>query len=190
MQEAQDHDVPLNLNEESQAEDGARLDLNQPPLNQDLDPVIINPLQPAEEGEFLKLNDLQGQNKEVHYLLQYEGEVYQLNPQNPQEQELMEVPDEMHLEENNITPAEQGSPIYLQVDEVPLDQLVGPREEGFPEEEENQPEQIEQNPGLHIELLAEEENPCAPIMQGVPEGENQAIPEENKVIEAMVEDNF
>lgn len=44
MQEAQDHDIPLNLNEESQAEDGARLDLNQPPLNQDLDPVIINPL--------------------------------------------------------------------------------------------------------------------------------------------------
>lgn len=68
----------------------------------------------------------------MHYLLQYEGEVYQLNPQNPQEQELMEVADEMHLEENNITPAEQGSPIYLQVDEVPLDQLVGLGEEGFP----------------------------------------------------------
>ena len=44
MQEAQEHEPPMNLNEEPQDEDGACLDLNQPPINQDLDLVIINPL--------------------------------------------------------------------------------------------------------------------------------------------------
>lgn len=38
----------------------------------------------------------------------------------------------------------QESPVYLMVEEVPLDQLVGPRNEGFLEQEINIPEPPEQ----------------------------------------------
>lgn len=102
MQEAQDAGL-LNLNVEPQPEDGAGLDLNQPPIDQDLDPVIINPLQPAQARNQQLLNDIEGHNEEAHYLLQHEGVVFQLNPQVPQEQEMMGVVDEVQPEpEQNI----------------------------------------------------------------------------------------
>lgn len=85
-QEQDLHNV-LNLNEQPPpmpVQDN--LDLNQPPLDLDLDPVIINLLQPILEGDFLEVNDLQ-QNEQVQYLLQHEGEVFMLNPQpEPDEQ--------------------------------------------------------------------------------------------------------
>jgi hypothetical protein len=46
------------------------LDLNQPPMDQDLDPVIINPVE----------NDPFGQGEQIQYLLQEQGEVFQNNP--------------------------------------------------------------------------------------------------------------
>lgn len=42
MQKAQEPENALNLNEVPQAEVELGLDLNQPPLNEDLDTVIIN----------------------------------------------------------------------------------------------------------------------------------------------------
>lgn len=56
----------------------------------------------------------------------------------------MDLANDLH--QNNVNneivamasnPAPKGSPIYLMVEEVPLDQLVGPRDEGFPEQEIN-----------------------------------------------------
>lgn len=56
----------VNLNE---APDAIQ-DLNQPPIDLDLDPVIIN----------LGENDHFGQGEQIQYLLQGQGEVYLLNP--------------------------------------------------------------------------------------------------------------
>lgn len=80
-QVTQDIDMPenpLDLNV-PQVEEQDGLDLNQPLMAQDLDPVIINPLQPVLEGVHLEINDPQG-NEQVQYLLQGEDEVFQLNP--------------------------------------------------------------------------------------------------------------
>jgi hypothetical protein len=44
MQEAQDPEPFMNLNETPVVDDEMPLELNQPPLNLDLDPVIINPI--------------------------------------------------------------------------------------------------------------------------------------------------
>jgi succinate dehydrogenase flavin-adding protein (antitoxin of CptAB toxin-antitoxin module) len=50
--------------------------LNQPPLNQDLDLVIINLLQPDLEA----MNEGQA-NELIQYLLQGDNEVFMMNPQ-------------------------------------------------------------------------------------------------------------
>lgn len=136
MQEANDL---LNLNEEPQQVEEGNLDLNQAPLNLDLDPVIINPIHP-QDGDFLEMNDMQN-NEEVHYLLQHENEVFQLNPQ---EQELMEVADELHQQLDINILAAPGSPMYWQVEEVPLDQLIEPGDVDSPVNVENinPPEQL------------------------------------------------
>lgn len=72
------------------------LDLNQPLIDLDLDPIIINPVQSDNQV-------YQGQVEEVQYLLQHAGEVFQLNPLEPQLG--LEDPNE-----HNLIPAAQGSP--------------------------------------------------------------------------------
>lgn len=152
MQEAQEPEADrepkaaLNLNEPPAIEEALALDLNQP---LDLDPVIINLVQPAVNGDFIELNYLQG-NEEVHYLLQHENEVYQLNPL---EHDLMELADKAHQEEEGqgdlVVLALPASLVYWQV-EVPLDQLVSSEEEqelnseGQGEQGNNDNEQVEQ----------------------------------------------
>jgi hypothetical protein len=86
------------------------------------------------------MNDMQN-NEEVHYLLQHENEVFQLNPQ---EQELMEVADELHQQLDINILAAPGSPMYWQVEEVPLDQLIEPGDVDSPVNVENinPPEQL------------------------------------------------
>lgn len=64
----QDNEAIVNMNEPLVPEQNEAIDLNQPPMNLDLDPVIINPAHPPNDGDFLEVNDLQG-NEEVHYLL-------------------------------------------------------------------------------------------------------------------------
>ena len=44
MQNVQGPEPMLDLNDIPELEDEAHIDLNQPPMNQDLDPVIINPI--------------------------------------------------------------------------------------------------------------------------------------------------
>lgn len=58
----------VNLNAQPDPEVEVVLDLNQPPLNLDLDPVIINPIQPVQEGDLLEPNDMQN-NEQIQYLL-------------------------------------------------------------------------------------------------------------------------
>jgi hypothetical protein len=69
MHEAQDLNPVPNLNVQPQpiVEEGI-LNLNQPPLNLHLDPVIINPVQPVQDGDFLEINDLQA-NEQIQCLL-------------------------------------------------------------------------------------------------------------------------
>lgn len=165
----------MNLNDLPEPEEEAALDLNQPPMNLDLDLVIINPIQPIQEGDFLEINDLQN-HEEVHYLLQHKGEVYQLKPQ---EQELMDLADEMHqneelnLEEGNIVPALQGSPVNFLVDEVPLDQLIGSHDEQGELPEEPLDQENEQ---------ALQEEGC----EAIPVVGQQAFPEENELFQALI----
>lgn len=78
-------------------------------MDQDLDPVIINPLQPLQEGDFLEINGLQA-NEQVQYLLQRENEVFLLNPQ---EEEVMQLADDMHLNQIVNIPPLQGSPVNV-----------------------------------------------------------------------------
>lgn len=101
----------------------------------------------------------------------------------------MELANEVHMEENNIIPALQGSPVDYLVDEIPLDQLVAPGDEGFPEEE--APEQMQHDNGPDNKIQAQmgenQEVPEEPEAQG---GGNQVVPEENEILEAMVADDF
>lgn len=176
MQEAQDPDPILNLNELPQPEEEVNLDLNQPPMNLDLGPVIINPIRPIQDGDFMEVNDLQD-NEEVQYLLQHENEVFQLNPQ---EQEPMDVADDLHHNQNINIPVVPGSPINWLVDEVPLDQLVEPGDEGFPVENDLPPEQ--QAEEIQVEEIQMEQN-------NAPQAENQLYPNENEFFEAIIVEN-
>lgn len=74
-------------------------------------------------------------------------------------------------------------------EEIPLDQLMGDEDEGIPEEEEIPSKQLgqEQVNEPNNELQARKNvNQEAPA----PEMPNQALPEANEVLEAMVADNF
>lgn len=97
--------------------------------------MIINPIQPVQDGDFLEINDMQP-NEQVQYLLQHENEVYMLNPQ-PEEQDLMQLANELHQNQQlgldlnqaiNI-PQMQGSPVNYLDEEIPLDQLIGSDDE-------------------------------------------------------------
>ena len=143
-------------------------------MNLDLDPVIINPIQPLQDGDFIELNDLQG-NEQVHYLLQQDNEVYQLNPQ---EQELMALADEIHQGDEaqaigNNSPVIPASPIYLQVDEVPFDQLIGSEDE----QEENLVEQMDQD-------MEQANQPGQADIQAVQIGAQVAIQDQDQIAQA------
>lgn len=90
-----------DLNEPPIPEQNAGLDLNHPPLDIDLHPVILNPVLPEENANFLELNDLQNNMMEQH-LLQLENEVFLVNPA---EEELMELADELQQDLNQNLPS-------------------------------------------------------------------------------------
>lgn len=92
---------------------------------------------PGEDGDFLEINDLQNNMHEQH-LLQPQGEVYILNPL---EEEPMQIANEEMQLEVPIQVGPPASPVNLFYEEIPLDQLMGPGDEGFPDQPE-QPEQI------------------------------------------------
>lgn len=75
-----------NLNDMPAAKNQA-IDLNQPPLDLDLHPVIINP-----EAPLIDLNDNQV-NMFKQHLLQLDNEVYLADPR---EEELMDLADGIH----------------------------------------------------------------------------------------------
>lgn len=171
MHEAQDLNPVPNLNVQPQpiVEEGI-LNLNQPPLNLHLDPVIINPVQPVQDGDFLEINDLQA-NEQIQCLLQHENEVFMLNPQ--AEEELMQLADDMHQNQQNQLdlnqiiniPHLQGSPINFMVEEVPLDQLLGSDDEDPLEQEvdtseqHNQPQQAQHHQGqVQIQDIEQQQN--------------------------------
>jgi hypothetical protein len=84
--------------------------------------IIINPLQPGQD-------DLQG-NENIQYLLQGDNEVFMLNPQ---EEAPVEAADDLLIDQLEVIPPPQGSPIYLMVEGVPLDQLIDPENEAIPD---------------------------------------------------------
>lgn len=74
-----------------------------------------------------------------HHLLQLENEVFLANPEvdlpkNSEENQLLALANEEQQELHLNLPA-PVSPVNYLVDEIPLDQLVGPGEEGFPEDD-------------------------------------------------------
>lgn len=110
--------IQLNLNLPTENQD----------INQDLHPVIFNPVVP--EGNGIE-NDLQINMHEQH-LLQPQGEVYILNPL---EEELMLIADEEMQPQMEIPNPQIGippSPINYLDDEIPLDQLMGSESKGSP----------------------------------------------------------
>lgn len=130
-----------NLNDPPMDNQVMDMDLNQPPLNLDLHPVILNPILPDElEDNLIQLNDLQNNMAEQH-LLQLENEVYMLDPVLPKEENLMQMVDEYqqeminNLEVQPALPDPPASPIDYLGDEVPLDQLMGLGEDGFSDHE-------------------------------------------------------
>lgn len=140
MQEGQDQ---LNLNNPLIAEEapGDELDLNQP-LNEDLDPMIINPLEPVVGDELPNLNE---QNVEFQYLVQYEGEVFQINPQEHLEQEQDQIDENLQLQGNVVLsvpqplanlglPVPHDSPGFSSEDEVSLNQLLSSDDVNNPED--------------------------------------------------------
>lgn len=130
MQEDQGPLPIQNLNELPLPNQEVQLDLNQSALNQDLHEVILNPVLPMNGNDFIELNDLLNNMMEQH-LFQHENEVFFVNPV---EEDLMQVAEEMQHNLINNIPSPLASPIDHLGEEVPLDQLVGPGEEGFPEE--------------------------------------------------------
>jgi len=98
------------------------LDLNQPPNDQDLDPVIINPVE----------DDPFGQGYQTQYLLQGQGEVFQLNPQ-PQHVEQAQEPNlELMLgmqQEHNAPNQPPANPINFLVEEFPPEELMATEEQ-------------------------------------------------------------
>jgi len=130
MQQAQGPIQIQNLNELPNMEEP--IDLNQPPpLNLDLHPIIINLVVQPQGDELIDLNEQQ-QNVMEQHLLQLENEVYMMNPF---EEGLMQAAVEQQQEGQQElllnVPALPHSPINLQVDEIPLDQLIEPGEEKF-----------------------------------------------------------
>ena len=119
------------------------LDLNQPPMDQDLDPVIINPVE----------NDPFGHGEQIQYLLQEQGEVYQNNPVVQVEvhelgvgigamaQEVVEAPPEAVQAPAEIPQQnQQGPPLNFLVEEFSPEQLMNSEdllENQSQEEEEN-----------------------------------------------------
>ncbi|CAD6266799.1 unnamed protein product [Miscanthus lutarioriparius] len=161
-----------------QPEEAENFDLNQPPLDMDFHAVIINPLQPAQEGEFIQINDFQ-ENVQEQHLLQHENEVYLLNPQE-QEVELMQLADEIHQEQLQNLPINLAPPVNWIMEEVPLDQLVGPEDEGFPEQGHPIPEQIGEGNGQQNQQAIE---------QVAPQWENQIMPNEEEIFDALIAEN-
>lgn len=157
--QGQEHgqEIVFNLNEipeEEEAAQGAGLDLNQPPLNQDLDPVIINPVQ-AENQVY------PGQEEEIQYLLQHDDEVFQLDPQQPQEP--LPMKDEIVPQENIIVPVLQGPPLNLLDEEIPYDHLIASEDEDM---EEDVPEQLVPEPDQEHQHIQQEPIPEAEEQNG------------------------
>jgi hypothetical protein len=91
----------MNLNDPPVNDQDEGLDLNHPPLDQDLHAVIMHSVLP-DDGQFIELNDLQNNMVEQH-LLQLENEVYLKEPA-PEEVELMQLADDLHQEMINEPP--------------------------------------------------------------------------------------
>lgn len=54
---------------------------------------------------------------------------------NPQEEAPVEAADDLLIDQLEVIPPPQGSPIYLMVEGVPLDQLIDPENEAIPDQE-------------------------------------------------------
>jgi len=52
---------------------------------------------------------------------------------NPQEEAPVEAADDLLIDQLEVIPPPQGSPIYLMVEGVPLDQLIDPENEAIPD---------------------------------------------------------
>jgi len=175
MQQAQSPIQIQNLNELPNMEDP--IGLNQPPpLNLDLHPVIINPVVQPQGDELIDLNEQQHNVMEQH-LLQLENEVYMANPI---EEGLMQAAVEQQQEGQQElllnVPALPHSPVNLQVDEIPLDQLIEPGEEEFPEAKHALAEpflagqlmQNQQEADQYIQNQQNEVEPDEPLEQNIP----------------------
>ena len=108
------------------------LDLNQPPLDQDLDPVIINPVE----------HDKFGQGYQTQYLLQGQGEVFLLNPQPQHDEQVQNNEPNLDLElgmqqehnlpgqhEHNLPNQLPANPINYLVEEFPPEELMATEEQ-------------------------------------------------------------
>jgi hypothetical protein len=110
----------LDLNDPVQNLEDGQLDLNQPPMDQDLDPVIINPIN----------SDPYGQEEQINYLLQEQGEVYQLNPEEQQGNiinlnlGLQDFEEQYNDQEMVAVIQPQGSPVNYIDEVIPLEQLI------------------------------------------------------------------
>lgn len=97
------------------------VDLNVPVQEQDDNPqeVILNPAQPL--GEFLELNDLLEGNEVVEEVILAQEFQNNLPPPIAEQQQLMNLAD-IELQQN--VPMLPANHVAMQVEEVPLDQLV------------------------------------------------------------------
>lgn len=149
----------MNLNDPTVNDQDEGLDMNHPPLDQDLHAVIMHPVLP-DDGLFIELNDLQNNMVEQH-LLQLENEVYLMEPA-LEEVELVQLSDDLHQGMINEPPVAPAPPVNWIVDEIPLDQLVGPGEEGFPEQiEQDHPQGQE----INMDVQDEEQDGEQPQLQ-------------------------
>ena len=95
------------------------MDLNQPPLDQDLNPVIINPVE----------NDPFVQGYQTQYLLQGQGEVFQLNPQPQLAEQAQDNEPNLDLalgmqQEYNLPNQPLANPVNYLVEEFPPEELM------------------------------------------------------------------
>jgi len=110
--------IPI-VNQVEQVNQNELLNLNEPDINQDLDPLLIHPV---ENGPF-------GQGEQIRYLLQDQGEVYLLNQQPQIEENInlelaLEVHEEQELNLNQVQEdnvdlnLQLGSPVQFLMEEI------------------------------------------------------------------------